>query len=589
MSKPNYILGTGLSHDGSTCLLRDGKIVVAIEKERLTRKKHDGYNDDRTIQYCLDTAGITFKDIDLVVQETTYYNLLEPDEPEKVKGRIIPKDIPTVTISHHLAHAYSAIGTAPFDTMSVVVLDGEGSNLDQCIDVKNCKHLPEEIKNLAPKSQRKYWEFLSYYAFQDGKIQPIFKDFAKIYDKKSDNFVIWLSTLGEFYKGISTYIFDQWFAEGKTMGLAPFGKPNIFSFEAFNFNDGRIGLNKDWMVHFQEKNSGEFLGFFENFQFYANMAYWGQKELEKAVIGCFNKMYELFPNENVAYSGGVALNAVANSKLFSTTQFKNFHVHPSPADNGLAIGCCYYGWLEYFQKEKVQDRGSIYLGRTYENNEAIEILSKNSHLVDFYESDNYIEETANFLAEGKIVGWFQGGSEFGPRALGHRSILADPRKPGIRNFINRKIKHREDFRPFAPSVLMEDLKTYFDCDFEKSPYMIQVGRVRPEFAAEIPAVVHTDLSARVQSVEEHLFPEYYQLIRAFKTKTKLPILLNTSFNGANMPIVETPEEAINFFIEIQNIDVLVINNIIIKNKTPKYLRFICMTKYQGSADDYPSV
>src|SRR5690606_22909172 len=135
--KPIYILGTGLSHNGSSCLMRDGKIVVAIEKERLTRKKHDGYNDNLSVQYCLDAAGIDFKDISLVVQETTYYNLLKPDELEKTKGRIIPNDIPTITISHHLAHAYSAVGTAPFDDMSVIIMDGEGSSLNICTDVYN--------------------------------------------------------------------------------------------------------------------------------------------------------------------------------------------------------------------------------------------------------------------------------------------------------------------------------------------------------------------------------------------------------------------------------------------------------------------
>lgn len=566
MNKPIYILGTGLSHDGSTCLMKNGKIVAAIEKERLTGVKHDGFNDNLTIQYCLETEGITFADIDLIVQENTSNKLLKPDELVNRSSRNIPIDIPTITISHHLAHAYSAIGTSKFRNMSVMVIDGQGSSMDTCTDINNDVFLPEKYKAIAEKDKYKFWESVSFYEFNNGRLKTIFKDFSKFYKWDRDEIPIapedMLSSIGEFYEGVTNYIFDKRFSEGKTMGLSSYGENN-YDFAAFDLKDNSAILLDNWMSNFSKFNGGKYLGLYENFYYFANIAKWAQVQLEKAVIYLFNRLYDLSPNSCVSYAGGVALNAVLNSKIIDNTKFKELYIQPAAGDNGLAIGCCYYGWLEHLKKERIIHNGNTYFGKKYSNDHIIDVCKTHSHKIDFICDDNYIKTTAEYLANGKVVGWFQGSSEFGPRALGNRSILADPRIKNIRNFINRKIKHREDFRPFAPSILKEELKNYFDVNFDESDYMLKVGKVKERYKDEIPAVVHCDNSSRIQTVDKNINKPYYELIKNFYFESGMPILLNTSFNGANMPIVETPEDAISFFINIQNIDILVINNIII--------------------------
>src|SRR5262249_40447070 len=234
------------------------------------------------------------------------------------------------------------------------------------------------------------------------------------------------------------------------------------------------------------------------------------------------------------------------------------YMQPAAGDNGLAPGCAYYGWMEILQKERVLHGGSMSLGKTYQTQSIQEVLSKHKNSLRYFAAEDCINETAELLAQGKVVGWFQDGAEFGPRALGYRSILADPRKPEMRDFINSKVKFREDFRPFAPSVPLEDVSIYFDCDYE-SPYMILVAPVRPEWSEVIPSVIHKDQSARVQTVTQAISPKYHQLHCAFKKITRISVLLNTSFNRRGMPIVETPEQAVHFFLNCE-LDALVIGD-----------------------------
>lgn len=567
MNDSIYILGTALSHDGSTCIMKDGKIIVAIEKERLTKIKHDGFNDDLTIQYCLNATNLEFKDIDLVVQENTYNLLHKPYEIERRGSRIIPNNIPTITISHHHAHAYSAIGTSPFDEMAVAVIDGQGTSLDQCTDLDDHACLPEEYMG-SHIDKQDFWEFLSFYSYKDGKLKTLFKDVAKFHKWDREALPIapadMMNSIGEFYDGISNYIFNKHFCEGKTMGLAPYGRNNIHYFDAFDLRDGRVFLRQDWINKFDKYKSGKYAGFYEYFQYYSDIAFWGQKQLEKAVIYSFNKLHDLCSSNNVVYAGGVALNAVLNSKLPLHTKFENFYIQPAAGDNGLAIGCCYYGWIEYFKNSKVKHSGSPYFGKTYNNDSVLEILAKKTDILTYNLHKDYIKIAAKMLSNGLTIAWFQGGSEFGPRALGNRSILADPRRKDIRNFINRKIKTREDFRPFAPSILKEELSKYFDSNVKESDYMLFVAQVKSEYASVIPGVIHKDLSARIQTVDNLISPVYYELINTFCNITGLPILLNTSLNGADMPIVETPSDVIEFFITNGNIDALIINDIIVK-------------------------
>jgi carbamoyltransferase len=284
--------------------------------------------------------------------------------------------------------------------------------------------------------------------------------------------------------------------------------------------------------------------------------------VERAILYVIDARHELAPSQRLAYTGGVALNAVANRRILTESKFKDIYIQPAAGDNGLAVGCAYYGWMEVLKRERVRHHGSMALGRSYPNETVAETLEARQDSVSYAATDDFIQQTAILLDEGKTVGWFQDGAEFGPRALGHRSILADPRRAEMRDFINSRIKFREDFRPFAPSVLAEDVSVYFECDYE-SPYMILIAPVRPEWREVIPSVVHQDNSARIQTVTASVSPRYHELLRAFKEITGISVLLNTSFNRRGMPIVETPEQALDFFLNC-DLDVLVLDNYIVQ-------------------------
>jgi carbamoyltransferase len=557
-----YVLGTGLSHDGSACLLKDGRICVAIEKERLTRLKHDGLNDSVAITYCLDAAGITYKDLSLVVQNANF-GMLEHGNEWWYGPRLLTEDVPVVTISHHLAHAYSAIGTSPFKDSAIMIIDGCGNSLDDCIDLDGCvipEVPPSHLSHL-------YFEKDSYYIFKDNKLSSVYKDHSpwgmsiKAYPLSPPTT---MHSIGGLYLAASMYVFSGFEDPGKLMGLAPYGRPGVYDFEIFELRDGRVFVRYDWMNSFN-KPCRNYEQFKKDFRYYADIAYWVQREIERAILYTIDARYEMAPSENLAYAGGVALNAVANRRIRMESKFKDLYIQPAAGDNGLAVGCAYYGWLEVLKRERVFHDGSMSLGKIYEEKAVNEALAAQNGSVSYSVSDEYIKKIAELLAEGKIVGWFQDGAEFGPRALGYRSILADPRRPEMRNFINSNIKYREDFRPFAPAVLAEDANIYFDCDYE-SPYMILIAQVKPEWSHVIPSVIHLDQSARIQTVTKSISPKFFELLCAFKALTGIPILLNTSFNKKGMPIVETPGQALDFFLNC-DLDVLVIENHIIQKSS----------------------
>lgn len=563
-SKPTYVLGTGLSHDGSACLLKDGRISVGIEKERVTRRKHDGGNDTEAIMYCLEAEGIGIDDLALVVQNANF-GLLKRGNDWWRGRRLFHDRVPIVSISHHLAHAYSAIGTSPFDEAAVLIIDGCGSGLDDCLDLEGAivpEQPPAELRHL-------YYEKDSYYVFKNNRVTPVYKDFSPWGMSLKDYPMCPNTTqhsIGGMYLAASMYVFSGFEDPGKLMGLAPYGRPGIYDFEIFDLREGRAFVRYDWMERFC-KPCRDYEQFKRDFQYYADIAYWMQREVERAVLYVARHRYQIAPQKNLAYAGGVALNAVANRRLMTETPFENIYIQPAAGDNGLAIGCAYYGWMEVLGRERVRHTGSMSLGRSYRSSAVKEAIARQRSSVEFEESVDVVQQTAELIAAGKVVGWFQGGAEFGPRALGHRSILADPRKPEMQNFINAKVKFREDFRPFAPSVLAEHCSTYFECEYE-SPYMILVAPVRSEWQHALPSVTHQDKSARIQTVTSEVSPLYYELLRAFGDKTGVYALLNTSFNRRGMPIVETPEQAVQFFLDCA-LDVLVIDNFIVRKAPHK--------------------
>lgn len=563
--KPIYVLGTATSHDGSTCLLKNGKIIYAIEKERITRRKHDGYNDSQTIQYCLDAEGITIYDVSLIVQNDNFSDFKFGNDSlygERLFSK--HKDIPLHTISHHLAHAYSAIGTCPFDEFEVLIMDGCGSPFEQCID--NGGIIPD--LDILVKLPHLFMEKDSFYHFDGENFKTVYKDFSEwgLYGNLFNYPMHPLTTrhsIGGMYDAVSRYCFGDISDPGKLMGLSPYGKFGVFQEDIFQLKDERVFVNYQWISKYNKK-ANDYKDFKEHFQYYADIAKGVQLELEKAVLFIVKERMKYSKNGKLAYAGGTALNALANSLIIKNKLVDELYIQPAAGDNGLAIGCAFYGWLEVLKNEKIIHNGSTCFGKNYLNDD-IEKEILNYSTISHIKSNNIIVETSKLLKEGNIIGWFQEGSEFGPRSLGRRSILADPRNPDVRNFINSNIKFREDFRPFAPSVLKEDAETYFEMNKVESPYMILVFDIKKEWENELKSVVHENNTSRVQTVTSEWNKKYYDLLIEFKNQTNLSVLLNTSFNKKGMPIVETPKDAINFFVECE-LDYLVIGDYIISKK-----------------------
>jgi carbamoyltransferase len=564
MSKPIYVLGTGLSHNGSAVLLKDGKICVAIEKERITRIKHDGGNDTEAIQYCLEAEAISLHDIAVVVQ---CENFVVPKR-DFFKGRRLFSDInlpKIINISHHLAHAYSAIGTSPFFNCNVMVIDGCGSPLDQFIKLH-----PEQKQAIDTsffEINQMQCEKDSFYHFDGQKLTPLVKDFSVMAEQSTSKLQLPTTqhSIGGFYASISHYVFGDMDDVGKLMGLAPFGESGVYDFDAFKFQSGKIFVTDDWKQHFDNPSQGHEY-FKEHFEYYANVAKWAQEQVEKAVIHCIKTRIEQFPHENLCYSGGVALNAVANAKLDDLKLVNNLYIEPAAADNGLALGCAYYGWLEYLKMPKVRHDGSTCFGKNYSSDEVNKavVYSEEYSKTEFHSEDELLNYCAKKINEGKTVAWFQSGSEFGPRSLGRRSILTHPGIIGMKDHINRNIKFREDFRPFAPAVLEEKVSNYFEKG-RKSPYMILVDRTKKEFQEQLQNVTHKDGSARVQTIEKSWNPKFYKLVETFEKVSGVAVVLNTSLNRKGMPIVETPSQAIQLFKETA-LDILVIEDTVIEKR-----------------------
>lgn len=543
--RPVYVLGVGLSHNGAACLLKDGRIVVAIEKERLTKIKNDGGNDSVAIAYCLNAAGIRWDDIALVVQNANFGSFAYGNDWYRGK-RAIPDGIRVVTISHHLAHACSAFFLSPFEEAAVLTVDGCGNAFEDCMDLDGAI-LPEQPSG---DMAALWFEKDSYYAASGTEMRSVFKDFSPLGRHQCDYPMHPDTTrhsIGGIYAGASRYVFGNMSDLGKLMGLAPYGRPGAYRHRIFDVRDGRLFVDYGWMSEFRERmhSTGDFQ---RRFQPLADIARMVQDEVERALVEIVCARHALHPSRNLCFAGGVALNAVANERILREGPFERMFVPPAADDSGLALGCAYYGWHTILGGGRVHHDGSPFLGRSYDEDPAqIErALGLLGDTVTITRPVDLMAAMADALAEGKTLAWHRGGGEFGPRALGHRSIIADPRRADLRDYINAQVKFREDFRPFAPAVLAEDADTYFEMDRD-SPYMLFVVPVRAAWRARIGAVVHVDGTARVQTVRKEADEAFHALLSAFKLRSGIGILLNTSLNRRGQPIVETPVEAAELF------------------------------------------
>ena len=576
--KRTYVLGiNAYDHDVSTCLLRDGEIAYAIAKERITRRKHAAGFFQEAVDYVLAAEGITLDDVDLVVRncyvlpvedlETRLLSIGVPeimDEKERQQARAHPLHLSrsnkALTISHHLAHAYSAFAMCPFENGAIMVVDGVGN---YAADVAEPGQLAENANPLARESE-------SYYAFDGTRLETLKKVWLEpTRGMLSDEFYF-MPGLGALYSRVSSYVFADWNKCGEVMGLAPYGRPDVVK-PLLAMQNGNLTVDA-WGADFDKP---WFVERDLNWESSPSMKHWEdlawrvQDDTEKVLLARARWLREKTGAKNLCMAGGVALNCVANGRIAREAGFENVWIQPAAGDDGIAIGCAYYGHLAVQKQPRTYVMDHAYTGVAYTDDRVRQDAARTMVRIQATSrrQDDICAETAKLLAEGHVIGWFQGRSEFGPRALGNRSILADPRTPQMKDKLNKQVKHRQAFRPFAPVVLAERADEIF-ADHRDSPFMLLAEAVRPEWRDRIPAIVHVDGTARVQTIREDQNPVLYRLIKAFDQITGVPVLLNTSFNVKGEPIVETPADAIHCFLAT-GIDYLILHDVLMSKK-PTY-------------------
>ena len=370
--------------------------------------------------------------------------------------------------------------------------------------------------------------------------------------------------LGALYSRASTYIFGDWNKCGELMGLAPYGRKEQVK-HLLELTDGRLHV-PHWTTDFKQPYVMDSEGKWEtspSMRHWEDLAWRVQDDTENVLLARARWLRETTGAKNLVIAGGVALNCVANGRLAREAGFENVWIQPAAGDDGIAIGCAYYGWLEILRQRRSFVMDHSYVGRRYGDQDIEKAIAKFLVRIQVTaaSSDDICRDTAKLLADQQVIGWFQGGSEFGPRALGNRSLLADPRKAEMKDILNSRVKHRQPFRPFAPIVLAERAAEVFEGE-EDSPFMLIAKRVRPEWRDRIPAVVHVDGTARVQTVREQTNPVLYRLLKEFEALTGVPVLINTSFNVKGEPMVETPRDAVVCFLTT-GIDHLVLHDTLV--------------------------
>lgn len=576
------IIGLNAFHgDSSAALVRDGKLIAAVEEERFRRVKHWAGFPAQSIAYCLREAGLTISDVDHIAvnqdsrahlpRKLAYVALHRPSPAlmlQRLRNRSSRKAIPELlaeafpnaqfrgehhNIEHHLCHMYSAFYVSPFDNAAVVSVDGFGD--------------------------------FSSAAWGVGRGNKILTD-GRVYFPHS---------LGIFYQAITQYLgFPHYGDEYKVMGLAPYGKPafmdemrGILRLKA----DGSFELDLRYFLHHSEEipyqwSDGspvvgelfspvleELLGPRRGSGVplssrHHDIARSAQAMYEEAFFHLITELQKKTGLTDVALAGGCAANSVANGKVRRVTPFKRVYVQSAAGDAGGAIGAAFAVWdNQGGARSFVMDHA--YWGPQFSRDEIAAIVEKNRTeiatsgcvLEDVPDEAELCRRTAQEIADGKVVGWFQGRMEWGPRALGNRSIVCDPRRADMKAILNAKIKRRESFRPFAPSVLEENVAEWFEED-DAVPFMMQVYQIREPQRAKIPAVTHVDGSGRLQTVYRSSNPRYHRLIESFRDITGIAMVLNTSFNE-NEPVVCTPQEALDCFLRTK-MDVLVLDNLMMR-------------------------
>ena len=554
-------------HDAAAALLKDGQLVAAAHEERFTRKKHDQDFPAHAIRYCLQEGGIRPDEIDYIGFYdkpfikferllTTYIATFPKSLPSFLKSMPvwlneklwIPQKIreelgeqaKILFIEHHLSHAASAFFVSPFSEAAILTADGVGE-----------------------------WETTTMGMGRDSTLTL----------EQSIHFP---HSLGLLYSAFTYYLgFRVNSAEYKVMGLAPYGKPIYADLILDKLvtvqEDGSFWMNMkyfgyDYGLTMTNKHFHELFGALPRApesaltQFHKDVAASLQFVTDTIMLQMTTALHKKTGSENLCLAGGVALNCVSNSKILASSGFKNIFIQPAAGDAGGSVGAAFYIYHILLKNKRSYTWSNNFLGPEYADEKIEQCLTQLGLHAELYERDALLQKTAQYIADQQVVGWFQGRMEFGPRSLGARSILADARNPENYSRVNLKIKFRESFRPFAPTVMWERMKEYFEFD-QPSPYMLFVAQVRSD-RRTIPAVTHVDGSARLQTITREDHPLYYDLIAAFEKLTGCPVIINTSFNVRGEPIVCAPLDAIKCFFRT-DMDFLVLGSYILDKQKIK--------------------
>ncbi len=566
-----YILGLTTLGDSAAAIIKDGQLIASVEEERFSRKKHHAGFPYKAIEFCLKQAGITLAEVEHVghywkpwilrhkAMQALKAGLISPamfkaradrgvaqvsdsylgmfKHPKRLREHFGESNFKFHFLEHHQTHAASAFFVSPFDSAAILTWDGTG----------------EDTTTLFCKGK-------------DNKLEVLKR-------------IKLPHSLGQFYSAVTNFIGFDMFAgdEWKVMGLAAYGKPKHYDFfrEKVLTTNGNGDFKFDIKVldhhlakHYQfsdaivkELGPGRKPGE-ELTEHHWDIACSAQKALEDTAIYLVKQIHEMTGEENLCLAGGVAFNSVMNGRIFHETPFKRFFVQPAAGDAGCSLGAAYFVWHQKLGKPREFEMKHAYYGPGFSNEQCREALEAAKLTYETLPDEDLLPRVAKMISEGAIIGWFNGRMELGPRALGARSFLADPRRADMREILNHKVKLREWFRPLAPSMQEEHGREVFGVEHH-DPFMITVIEVAEDYKAKIPAVVHVDGTARPQMVSRETNPRYWNLINEFKKLTGIPMLLNTSFN-VQEPIVCTPENAINTF-RNSNFDALVLeNNLVVR-------------------------
>ncbi len=579
--KPQYILGLAcFYHDSSACILKDGVVVAAAQEERFTRIKQDENFPTKAVEYCLEECGITLEEVAhvafyekpiwkferLLLTYIRHWPLgfrsflkamrtwlskklwmehiirkelgifMPRNRTKKGTEKIMPYNGKIFYVPHHISHGASSFYVSKFESSTILTVDGVGEWSTTTLGVGNNNELTLKEEIVYPDS------------------------------------------LGLFYSAFTYYLgFKVNSGEYKVMGLAPYGEPKYKDkiYELLEvFEDGSFHLKPQYFAYSYDLKmiSKKFVNHFgapvrnsndDLTQYHKDLAKSLQEVTEELLMGLVNYAYKKYPHKNLCMSGGVALNCVANGKILRDGPFENLSIFPAAGDAGGSVGAALY---VHHQGKGVTKRNSIehvYLGPAFREKDIERFLQHNGIKFDKLDSEKALQKkVASYLEQDKVIGHFHGRMEFGPRALGNRSIIADPRQEENWKRVNLKIKFRESFRPFAPSVLAEEANEIFDLRGKESPYMLLTTQTKVK---DLPAITHKDGSARIQTVSAKTNPRYHGLISEFKNLTGCNTVINTSFNVRGEPIVCHFEEAFKCFIRT-DMDILVLENCIVDSQ-----------------------